>query len=172
MLWPYSIRCTLIQLQPRESSEIGTNPYHPIPFDTLTKKVFHNFLYLLYFGTDHLDHLTPEDWLNVKWLSTDWYFPRITANIVQKLVTIRRRLVPPPLQIMGNSLPVYRVFDKQEQCYDFEQCIWTKPVLVFGTEQSSIVNSRRLSLIVPQRSSSSSEFGEHLKECHCEVVLS
>jgi hypothetical protein len=49
-----------------ESSKIGTNPYHPIPFNTLTKEVFHNFLYLLYFGTDHLDHLSPEDWLNVK----------------------------------------------------------------------------------------------------------
>jgi hypothetical protein len=49
-----------------ESSKIGTNPYHPISLDTLTKEVFHNFLYLLYFGTDHLDHLTPRDWLNVK----------------------------------------------------------------------------------------------------------
>jgi hypothetical protein len=65
-----------------ELSEIGTNPYHPIPFNTLTKEVFHNFLYLLYFGTDYLDHLTPRDWLNVKQLSTDWYFPRITANII------------------------------------------------------------------------------------------
>jgi hypothetical protein len=98
-----------------ESSEIGTNPYHPIPFDTLTKEVFHNFLYLLYFGTDHLDHLTPRDWLNVKRLSTDWYFPQITANIIRKLVTIWRQLVPPPLQMMGNLLPVYRVFDEQER---------------------------------------------------------
>jgi hypothetical protein len=98
-----------------ESSKIETNPYHPIPFDTLTKEVFYNFLYLLYFGTDHLDHLFPEDWLNVKRLSTDWYFSQITANIIQKLDAIRRRLVSPPLQIMGNLLLVYRVFDEQER---------------------------------------------------------
>jgi hypothetical protein len=96
-----------------ESSKIGTNPYHPIPFDTLTKEVFHNFLYLLYFGTDHLDHLTLRDWLNIKRLSTDWYFPWITVNIIRKLITIQRQLVPPPFWMMGNLLPVYRVFDEQ-----------------------------------------------------------
>jgi hypothetical protein len=32
-----------------ESNEIGTNPYHLIPFNTLTKKIFDNFFYLLYF---------------------------------------------------------------------------------------------------------------------------
>jgi hypothetical protein len=69
----------------------------------------------MYFGTDHLDYLAPEDWLNVKRLSTDWYFPHITATIVRKLVAIQRRLVPPPFQTMGNLLPVYRIFDKQEQ---------------------------------------------------------
>jgi hypothetical protein len=98
-----------------ESNKIGTNPYRPIPFDTLIKEVFHNFLYLLYFRTDHLDHLAPEDWLNVKWLSTDWYFAWITAHIIWKLVAIWRWLDPPPLWMMGNSLPVYWVFDKQEQ---------------------------------------------------------
>jgi hypothetical protein len=98
-----------------ELNEIGTNPYHPVPFDTLTKEVFHNFLYLLYFGTDHLDHLSPEDWLNVKRLSTDWCFPQVTANIIRRLVTIRRRLIPPPFRMMGNSLLVYRVFDEQER---------------------------------------------------------
>jgi hypothetical protein len=49
-----------------ESNKIGTNPYHLIPFDTLTKKIFDNFLYLLYFGAEHLEHLTPAEWLNVK----------------------------------------------------------------------------------------------------------
>jgi hypothetical protein len=33
---------------------------------------------------------------------------------------------------------------KNFKCYDFEQCVWVKPVLVFGTEQNSIVNSRGL----------------------------
>jgi Retrotransposon gag protein len=56
-------------------------------------------------------------------------------------------------------------------CYDFKQCVWVKPVLAFGTERNSIVNSRGLS---SERSKDrfESEFGEHLKECHYEVVLS
>jgi hypothetical protein len=55
-------------------NKIGVNPYHPIAFDTLIKEVFNNFLHLLYFRTKHLEHLTPEDWLNTKCLSTDWHF--------------------------------------------------------------------------------------------------
>jgi hypothetical protein len=79
-------------------NEIGVNPYHPIPFDALIKEVFNNFLHLLYFRTKHLEHLTLEDWLNTKHLSTDWHFPQVTATIIQTLVTFRRRLIPPPLQ--------------------------------------------------------------------------
>jgi hypothetical protein len=54
-----------------EINEIGVNPYHPIPFNTLTKEVFHNFFYLLYFGAEHLEHLTPEDWhqTSLHWLA-------------------------------------------------------------------------------------------------------
>jgi hypothetical protein len=47
-------------------NKIGINPYHPIPFDTLIKEVFNNLLHILCFGTEHLEHLTPEDWLNIK----------------------------------------------------------------------------------------------------------
>jgi hypothetical protein len=96
-------------------SKIGVNPYHPIPFDALIKEVFNNFLHLLYFGTKHLEHLTPEDWLNTKCLSTDWHFPQVTATIIRTLVTLQRRLIPPPFRMMANSLPVYRIFDKQER---------------------------------------------------------
>jgi hypothetical protein len=56
-------------------NEIGVNPYYPIPFDTLTKEIFNNLLHVLYFGTKHLEHLTLEDWLNIKRLSTNWHFP-------------------------------------------------------------------------------------------------
>jgi hypothetical protein len=98
-----------------ESNEIGTKPYHPIPFDTLTREIFDNFLYLLYFRAEHLEHLTPAEWLNIKRLCTDWYFPRLTATIIRQLVIFRRRLLPPPLRMMINSFPVYRVFDEQEQ---------------------------------------------------------
>jgi hypothetical protein len=52
----------------------GVNSYHPIPFDALIKEVFNNFFHLLYFRTEHLEHLTLEDWLNTKRLSTDWHF--------------------------------------------------------------------------------------------------
>jgi hypothetical protein len=97
------------------TNEIGINPYHPIPFDTLTKEVFNNLLHILYFGTEHLGHLTPEDWLNIKHLSIDWHFPRVTATIVQTLITFRRRLISPPFRNMANSLPVYRIFDEQER---------------------------------------------------------
>jgi hypothetical protein len=96
-------------------NKIGVNPYHPIPFDTLIKKVFNNLFHILYFRTEHLEHLTPEDWLNIKCLSTDWHFPQVTATIVWALITFWRRFIPPPLQIMANSLPVYQIFDEQEQ---------------------------------------------------------
>jgi hypothetical protein len=49
-------------------------------------------------------------------------------------------------------------------CYDFEQCICDKPVLAFGTEQITIVNSRRLSSQRSQRSVLV-EFDELHKEC-------
>jgi hypothetical protein len=57
-------------------------------------------------------------------------------------------------------------------CYDFKQCIWTKPVLAFGTERSSIVNSRRLSLDVPkdQVKSSSVSFTKSAT-CKSGIVL-
>jgi hypothetical protein len=81
----------------RGPNGIGVNSYHPISFDTLIKEVFNNFLYLLYFGTKHLEHLTPEDLLNTKHLSTDWQSPQVTATIVRTLVTIQRRLIPSSL---------------------------------------------------------------------------
>jgi hypothetical protein len=98
-----------------ESNEMRTNPYHPIPFDTLTKEIFDSFLYLLYFGAEHLEHLTSAKWLNIKRFCMDWYFPRLTATIIRQLVTFWRRLIPPPFRIMTNSFPVYQVFDEQEQ---------------------------------------------------------
>jgi hypothetical protein len=33
-----------------EADGIGTDPHYPIPFDTLKKEVFDDFLYLLYFS--------------------------------------------------------------------------------------------------------------------------
>jgi hypothetical protein len=121
-----------------ESNEIGTNPYHPIPFDTLTKEVFDNFLYLLYFRAEHLEHLTPAEWLNIKRLCTDWYFPRLTATIIRQLVTFLRRLLPPLFRVMANSFPVYRVFDEQEH---LSRRIRGRTILIKGSsdEEDTIV---------------------------------
>jgi hypothetical protein len=69
-------------IQYRRTNKIDINHYHPILFDTLIKEIFNNLLHILYFGTEHLEHLTPEDWLNIKCLSTDWYFPRVSATII------------------------------------------------------------------------------------------
>jgi hypothetical protein len=33
-----------------EANGIGTDPHYPIPFDTLKKEIFDDFLHLLYFG--------------------------------------------------------------------------------------------------------------------------
>jgi hypothetical protein len=44
-------------LQYGENEEIGTNLTYPIPFDTLKKEIFNDFLHLLYFGTERLEYL-------------------------------------------------------------------------------------------------------------------
>jgi hypothetical protein len=85
-----------------------------IIFDTLIKEIFNNLLHILYFGTEQLEHLTPENWLNIKRLTTNWHFPQVTATIIRTLITFWRRFISPHLWIMANSLPVYQIFDEQE----------------------------------------------------------
>jgi hypothetical protein len=58
---------------------IGTDPYYPIPFDTLKKEIFDDFLHLLYFGVEQLPR---ESWINIKQLSMDWHFSHVTALII------------------------------------------------------------------------------------------
>jgi hypothetical protein len=41
-----------------EADGIGTDPHYPIPFDTLKKEIFDDFLYLLYFGIEQLEQLS------------------------------------------------------------------------------------------------------------------
>jgi hypothetical protein len=50
---------------------IGTDPYYPIPFNTLKKEIFDNFLHLLYFSVEQLEQLLRENWINIKQLSMD-----------------------------------------------------------------------------------------------------
>jgi hypothetical protein len=65
-----------------EANGIGTNPYYPIPFNTLKKKIFNDFLHLLYFGVEQLEQLPWENWINIKRLSMDWHFPHVTTLII------------------------------------------------------------------------------------------
>jgi hypothetical protein len=44
-------------IQYGENNEIGTSPTCPIPFDTLKKEIFNDFLHLSYFGTEQLEYL-------------------------------------------------------------------------------------------------------------------
>jgi hypothetical protein len=44
-------------IQYGEKDKIGTNPCCPIPFDTLKKEIFNDFLHLLYFGIEKLECL-------------------------------------------------------------------------------------------------------------------
>jgi hypothetical protein len=43
----------------------------------------------------------------------DWHFPHVTALIIQQFVIFRRQLLSHNLQMMANSLLVYRVIDEQ-----------------------------------------------------------
>jgi hypothetical protein len=57
-------------------------PFHPIPFNILKREIFNQFLILLYCGTTALNHLSRNDWVNIKWLCIDWYLPHQTAMII------------------------------------------------------------------------------------------
>jgi hypothetical protein len=96
-----------------EANGIGTDSHYPIPFDTLKKEIFDDFLHLLYFAVKRLEQLSQKNWINIKWLSIDWHFPHVTALIIRQFIILRRGLLPPNLRMMANSLLVYRVMDKQ-----------------------------------------------------------
>ena len=57
-------------------------PRHPIPFNILKNDLFDHFLVLLYRGSFQLNHLTRDNWVNLKWLCVDWYFSGQTAIII------------------------------------------------------------------------------------------
>jgi Retroviral aspartyl protease len=70
------------------------------------------------------NEIDPEDWKNH------------TVNLIEELDN----------EQIGNAVLL-------SYCYNFEQCIWVKPVLAFGTERNSIVNSHCPSSKRSQRSS-------------------
>ena len=58
-----------------ENQLVGLLPWHPIPFDILKNNLFDHFIVLLYHGSFKLNHLTKDNWINLKQLCVDWYFP-------------------------------------------------------------------------------------------------
>jgi hypothetical protein len=63
-------------LQYGQNHLIRTLPIHPIPFDNLKKEIFDHFLILLYCGTTTLNHLTRNDWVDIKRLCINLIKPR------------------------------------------------------------------------------------------------
>ena len=93
-----------------EDEHIGLIPILPIPFDTLKPKIFDVFVALLYHDSTLLERLTFEDWIDVKRLSIDWYFPRQTHITVQRLLEIRQKAFSSCQRSWQSSSLVQRVY--------------------------------------------------------------
>ena len=68
---------------------IGQIPLRPIPFDDLRIQVFLNFLHFLHdsfsFTESNGGDLSHSDWMDVKNLCEDWYFPNQIGEILRML---------------------------------------------------------------------------------------
>ena len=84
-------------------------PWHPIPFDILKNNLFDHFLVLLYQGSFQLNHLTRDDWINLKRLCIDWYFPGQTAIIIQKFCNLWHCWLPPLQRLLVLSVPSQQI---------------------------------------------------------------
>ena len=92
-----------------EKQLIGLLPWHPIPFDILKNNLFDHFLILLYQGSFQLNHLTRDDWIDLKRLCVDWYFPGQTAIIIQKFCDLRHCRLPPIQRLLVLSVPTQQI---------------------------------------------------------------
>ena len=84
-------------------------PRHPIPFNILKNDLFNHFLILLYHGSFQLNHLTRDDWINLKWLCVHWYFPGQTAIIIRKFCDLWHCQLPPMQQLFVLSVPAQQI---------------------------------------------------------------
>ena len=98
-----------------ETHLIGLLAHHLIPFNILKHNLFNNFLIFLYHGTIKLSHLTRDDWIDLKWLCVDWYFPSQTAIIIWKFCELRYQQLPPMQWHLIQSLPVQQILRQQNQ---------------------------------------------------------
>ena len=92
-----------------ERQLVGLLPRHPIPFDILKNDLFNHFLVLLYHGSFQLNHLTRDDWIDLKQLCVDWYFPGQMAIIIRKFCGLRHRQLPPMQQLFVLSVPTQQI---------------------------------------------------------------
>ena len=67
------------------------------------------FHVLLYYGSFKLNHLTRDDWIDLKWLCVDWYFSGQTAIIIQKFCNLWHHQLPPMQQLLVLSVPTQQV---------------------------------------------------------------
>ena len=92
-----------------EKNLISLLPQYPIPFDTLKSNLFNHFLILLYHDSFKLNHLTRDDWINLKQLCMDWYLPGQTAIIIQKFCNLWHRQLPPMQWLLVLSIPTQQI---------------------------------------------------------------
>jgi hypothetical protein len=109
----------------RQDHRIGVIPVHPIPFDDLKREIFNKFLVLLYYGTIPLNHLSRNDWVDVKRLCIDWYLPHQTAMIIQRLCEIRLLLYSPQYWYFLNS-SFQNINHRQNQIWRYHQGVINK----------------------------------------------
>ena len=88
---------------------VGLLPQHPIPFDILKGSLFNHFLILLYHGSFKLNHLNRDDWINLKQLCIDWYFPGQTAVIIWKFCNLWHQQLPPLQRLFVLSIPSQQI---------------------------------------------------------------
>ena len=126
--WQYFQNSILFQeiIAHGEKILIGLLPQHPIPFNILKSNLFDHFLILLYHGSFKLDHLTRDDWIDLKQLCMDWYFPGQTAIIIWKFCNLWHRQLPPMQWLLVLSIPTQQIIRQ----LNWEEERWQKVCLV------------------------------------------
>ena len=126
--WQYFQNSPLFQeiVAHGEKQLVRLLPQHPIPFEILKNNLFDHFLVLLYHGSFKLNHLTRDNWIDLKQLCVDWYFPGQTAIIIQKFCDLQHCQFPPTQQLLVMSIPTQQIIRR----LNWEEEQWQKVCLV------------------------------------------
>jgi hypothetical protein len=100
---------------------IGIILIHPISFDDLKKEIFNHLLILLYCGTTILNHLTKNDWVDVKWLCINWYLPHQTSMIIQRLCEIQIQQLLPQNQYFSETFTFQHINRRHHQIWRYHR---------------------------------------------------